>query len=223
MKRNGKLVCVVAIVLAVIPTGQTMAVPTVGYDLVVTNISASSATLDVIVDYDADPDGAGLVFLSLDVGGSSDNLTSNGTDFSRFSFVPSSLLTDWNPFGVETDFGPTNSDLAYDTFVISAALLEGQRNIGTVTVNLAGLAGQSVAIGLILPSQQFIGTDAGQESPIGDNTTFEFLSSDGIVNVDTERFDVPSGEPTGDIPEPATSFLGLIGLGLLGIRQRKIA
>lgn len=224
MKRNGTMTCVAAIALAV--TGQLMAVPTVGFDLMVTNVNANSATLDVIVNYDADPDGAGLVFLSLDVGGSTDNLTNNGTDFSRFSFAPSTALTGWNPFGVEMDFGPTNSDVAYDTFVAAAALLDGQRNIGTITVNLAGLLeGELVGIGLTLPNLQFIGTDAGQESPPITTQTFELIFGDqvGIVNVDTERFVVARGQSTSDVPEPTTAVLGLIGPAILALRRRKTA
>lgn len=216
------LMCTALLVSAM--AGTAAAVPTVGFDLVVTNLDANSATLDVVIDYDADPDTAGLVFVQLDVGASTDNLTNNGTDYSRLSFAPSAALALWSPFGPQTNFGAF-SDLTYQTFDPAGALLEGQHTIGTITVNLAGLAGQLVAIGLILPNDSFLGTDVGQETPPGNTQSFELFIGEqiGTVNIDTERFTVPQGEPTGDIPEPATAALALMGLAGLARRSRRQA
>lgn len=220
MKSSKAILCIALMHVAL--ASQAKAV-LVDFDLVLTNLDSNSAALDVVVNYQADSVDAGLVFLALDVGGSSDNLTSNGTDFSRFSFTPGTPLTGWNPVGIDTDFTVTSSNVSYDTFDINSALAGGQHTIGVLTVDLAGLAGQLVNVGLILPNQSFFGTDAGQESPVGDPQSFELLSLEDAVTVDSARFDVPQGQSTSDIPEPATAALGLMGLSLVGIRRRRAA
>ncbi len=224
MRQNRIMMCVAVVALAM--AGKAMAVPTVGFDLVVTNVSAGSATLDVVVNYGADPVGAGLVFLQMDIRGSSDNLTNNGTNFSRFSFVPGPALANWNPLDpLNPDFSELISVVTYDTFDPGAALLQGTQSIGTLTVNLAGLAGQLVAIGLILPDGQILGgTDAGQENPPLTTQTFELILGDqlGTLTIDTERFEVPQGQQV-DVPEPATAALGLMGLAGLARRRRRQA
>ena len=204
------------------------AVPTVNVGLVPIDPINNPGAFTVMLDYTADPAGAGLTFIQLDASPSSANLTVGGTDFSRFSFTPSAVLANWNidalsPIpGPISDFGLGSSlytvDLESSTSPM-AALLAGIHNIGTLVVNLNGLpAGVAIV--------QFGGvTDFGQENPVGDFGSFQLFSDqnlDGTITSDPVTFQIPQSQAA-EVPEPATAMLGLMTLGVLAMRRRKSA
>lgn len=220
------------VLMSILWVNAVMAVPGVTVDLVQFDPVDAPGSLRVDLNYDADPTGAGLVFIQLDVAGSSSNITDGGTDFSRFTFAPGAELVDWNtslPFGPLADFGsgPTGSvytvDLDSFTFPF-AALGVGSHTLGTLNVDLSGLTPGSLAtIALVLPGAS-LGTEFGQEFPTGDFQSFALVGADlgGSVLVDSIEVTVPQQTTSGQIPEPLTTLLGAMGMMTLGFRRDHI-
>lgn len=221
------------VLMSTLLVNTAVAVPSVTVDLVQFDPVDSPGSLRVDLKYGDDPAGAGLVFIQLDVAGSSSNLTGGGTDFSRFTFSPGAELADWNtssPFGPLTDFGSGPSDSVYavdlDSFTFpQSALGAGTHTLGTLNVNLSGLAAGSLAtIALVLPGAS-LGTEFGQEFPVGDFQSFALVGFDlgGSVVVDSIEITVPPQTTSGQIPEPFTTLLGAMGMMALGHRRNRIS
>lgn len=220
------------VLMSTLLVNVAMAVPSVTIGLVPLDPLNSPGLLRVDLNYGDDPAGAGLVFFQLDVAGSSANLTSGGTDFSRFTFAPGSELADWNtssPFGPLADFGSGPDESVYavdlDSFTFPlAALGAGSHTLGTLNVNLSGLAAGSATIALVLPGAS-LGTEFGQEFPIGELQSFALVGFDlgGSVVIDSIEIAVPQQTTSGQIPEPLTTVLGAMGLLALGYRRNRIA
>lgn len=178
------------------------------YDLTVTALRDTTAEFDVSVSFTADA-GEEMVFFSLDVSASDPLLTSNGTDYSNFSFLPSSpLLDDWNQ---TADFGPDPflSVAEYETGL--APFTPGNYLLGTLAVDISSLApGSTVTV-------SFDGLDSviGVEPP-GQPQLFEF------VDMDTTNASATVTKPTGPggggaVPEPMTTSLVAMAAAVLGL------
>jgi hypothetical protein len=194
-RRRTAILSVTALLLAAIG-GRANADAQATYVIGLPTISGEVATYPISLEYSADT-GEDIVFFSLDVSGSSDELTSSGTDFSRFSFTPAlPLLADWNVLpGTGFGVGSNASSVEYDTF--TAQLPPGTYPLGTLQTDFAGLA--------ILPGAPGHVTLAADDSVVGLEVvdqigTFRFM--DAQVRIE-------------QIPEPAASAMGVVAVLVL--------
>ena len=194
--------------VAAVWSSPAWAVVTALYELTPTSVSDLTAEFDVSVSFTADA-GEEMVFFSLDVSGSDPLLTSNGTDYSNFSFLPSSpLLDDWNQ---TANFGP-------DPFLFVAEyetgldpLAPGDYLLGMLSVDISSLTpGSTVTVSL-----------AGLDSVIGveppsQPQLFEFVDADTTNASPTVT--KPSGPGgAGAVPEPLTTSLVAMATTALGL------
>lgn len=171
------------------------------YVMGVPTITGDVTSYPISLEYSADT-GEDIVFFSLDVSGSSDELTSSGADFSRFSFAPAlPLLEGWNVLpGTGFGVGGGASFVEYDTF--TAPLSPGTYPLGTLQADFAGLPISPGTPGYVTlaATNSVVGLEvAGQ---IG---TFRFI--DAQVRVE-------------QIPEPAASAMCMVSLLALACWRR---
>ncbi len=168
----------------------------------------STATLEVLFSFSGDP-GDTLEAFQLSVIGSDSLLTEGGTDFGRFSFVPSlPLLSGWD--GTPSDFG-TDGYVFYSTLSGVLPPSASPYLLGTLSVDLSGLTSDSPLLVTLNGQDPLFPTVAA--GMIGGS--FDFLPVDaGAATVWLQATPIP--EPSG-----LTLFGLAIGSLLVGLRRRK--
>ncbi len=149
-------------------------------------VSGNEATYPVTLDFSVDANEE-LVFFSLDAASSAGELTADGTDFSAFSFTPSSpLLDDFEMIpGAEFGAGPLFSTVQFDS--ITASLSPGRYALGDLHVDFSGsglLPGDRGAVSLAADDSVI-----GVESP-GESATFRFIDADFQIGTATQPIDL---------------------------------
>jgi hypothetical protein len=200
------LLCAAACVLLA-GLGSNAQAAVVTFSLGAPTVVGSSANLDVSLTFDLEQGETGtLDTLGISVVGSDNALTDNGTNFGRFSFVPSLLIADWS----------TGGDIDVDGFVsffdnAAPGLGEGTHVLGTLSVNLLGISEPTVLV------------------RINGNISGEDTFAAGDIDEDFVEFAPPAfdpGEQTLDVasvPEPGSLTLFALGSAIwfLGLRSRK--
>lgn len=210
-----------AVAAGLLFAGHAAAVPNASFEIIRTSLTDTSVTYNLQVQYDDDDDpaGAALGFLQLDVADSSAALFA-GNDFSRFTFTPGSPLANWSEAFVDPPgFGLDDSLVAYETFTDTDMLGEGTYILGTLSVDLTGLAAGDYLVKLAA-SHPLGGTVAGQEDVPGDSQTFHLIDVD--VSDSGDFFELRPTQPptpTPGVPEPGTVLLGALAAAALGLRR----
>jgi len=198
---------------------------TLTLDLTNDSIVGDTLMVDVVAQYDDGGDPAtDLVEFQIDVSASSANLTTAGTDFSRFSFAlsPNAPFDMWVEVNNFADPTPDVSPAMYDNDFGAAPGLDdtmgGTVLLGTLSVDLAGLTGGPTSTVSINFVDAFFGTYASTDDGVDllDVDTINFGNSNGEF-----IFTTPGGGTGGaDVPEPATAITLLGAVAACAGRRR---
>ncbi len=225
MRRYSLAVLLTVGLLSLLSTqAQALMGPTASMSLGGPTVMGQMALFDVTVVFTPEFDEK-MSGLFLDVSGSDNSLTETGTDFSRFSFEVNPTLTDWE---VALQFDSVVSQGIVGTAETAAQLGGGSHLIGTLKVDLTGLAPGSVHTVRLVPGSDFLSDPSGSYVEYA----FEFDSDDdepavgfGYLPVGAEGvLTVPTDGNVDVIPEPTTAALGVLalgGLGLSALRRRR--
>lgn len=164
----------------------------------------NTATMGVTFLFSGNP-GNTMEAFQLSVIGSDPLLTLSGTDYSRFSFTPNtSLLSGWA--GTPTTFG-SDGFVFYSTFGNGLPPSESPYQLGTLTVDLAGLS----------PNSPLTVTLNGQDPLF---STF----AAGMIGGDFDLIPVDASGATvmvTPVPEPGSALLLATGVGFAVLRLRR--
>ena len=168
------------------------------YELGPAKLDGPIASLPVTLDVAANA-GEQVVYFSLDVSASDNQLTTDGTDFTRFGFVENSeLLPGWQQIP-QTGFGlgERQSSIEFDT--ITSPLDPGRYLLGQLAIDLSQVPQPNLPVTVSISA---MGSAIGAEIP-GDPESFDFVK--------------PTFQPESvTIPEPSGLLATLIGLLVLG-------
>lgn len=183
----------------------TAAIIDATYSLGTPSVSGTVATMDVVLDFDADS-GEVVVFFNIDVSPSDSALSSGGTDYSAFSFTPASpLLDDWDLL-FDFNEGLFPSVIQYDTF-FGTPLPSGVHTLGQLSVDFGG-AGFAIGDSFDVAIDGFA-SEIGVELP-----PLSMGELPGFVFYPVTSYD-PAAQTLTVIPEPTTSAIWS-GLWLAG-------
>lgn len=186
------------------------------FDLALTSQDDHAATFDVALSYSPDTPSDAIDALQIGVVGSADALTSNGSDFSRFSFALDAAtlpgfaeLAPIDASGVGLYF-----DLAGTGIGLSPA---STIHLGVLTVDLTGLGPGTYTVSLLGPPG--LGSDAA--GTVGGVAVDSFAAADPSLAV------VVFAQPNGVgvtigavVPEPISLVLLGVGMSALAARAR---
>ena len=173
------------------------------------------ASMDVFLTFDASHSNTERVVLfQIDVSLSDGALTDSGSDYSAFSFAPSPSVAQWDEMSA---FGPASSSVVgyhlEPELFASSALVAGAYVIGTLQVDLAGLAPGTVTVAI-----DGADTDAGFDDPVGG------VGAYGMVG-DQIEYSTSARTLAIHLPVPAALWLSLPLLAVLAgskLRRRRL-
>jgi len=209
---------VVAAACSVAPIVSAFPIATI--NLIAQPVVGNMASAEVVITWQeelANVENELLTAFELSVADSSTLLTNGQTDYSRFSFTPdATTLADWL---LTIDFGPTDLDntVVMDSIPFGFALTDGVYSVGTLNVDLAGLpAGEAVVVSVKDLSSLFPTSVTYDDGIIFDFAEVQF-QDDATFVVPEQVIDVIA------VPEPASAFAAVFGLGVLAWRRRRTA
>ena len=197
--------------------GQASAVSMTTFDLKPAVIIGNQARLAVEATFAPDDPLEELIEFQLTVENSSDNLTSAGTDYTRFSFDLDAALVagGWMTFADFGFAGPgdflSQSDVLFDPGLPAG----GPHLLGDIVIDLTGLAGQPAFVS-IQPADPISGTAA-----LSIDSQFALIDNDIAFLTGRQDFTVPAISD-GIVPEPATGVLAVAALAMAAlVRARR--
>jgi len=228
MKSNKALITMAAMLTCFGLARSAQALTSVELSLGAPITNGNQVQIAVELTYnDTDNPNTAVTGFQLDVSQSSALLTAGGTNFSRFTFTPSALLTNWSAFS-DFSFGPLYA-IGADTSIFPNDGLTQAGNvhqIGTLEVLLDGLPTGAYTVSIENSDLiNFEGTLAFFQSPLDtqnpglglDPASEDLVNELSFGNAGSTTFSVEASTPS--IPEPASSALALLAVLSLATRH----